>query len=51
MPKMQRGKAAIKRRLETIISKLVDVQALMPSDMDLQTATRSIRHTIDKLNR
>lgn len=46
---MKRNKAAIRKRLETIISKLVDVQALLPGNMDLQSATRAIRYTIDKL--
>lgn len=42
-------KSQIKKKLLTIISKLVDVQGAMPGDIDLQSATRLISKVYEQL--
>jgi hypothetical protein len=46
---MKTSKSAKIKRAETIISKLVDLQALSNQNMSLQTATRAVRYYIEKL--
>lgn len=46
---MKRNKASKIKRAETIISKLVDLQAISNGDMNLQTATRAVRAYIENL--
>jgi len=46
---MKKNKQSKINRAETIISKLVDLQAISNGDMNLQSACRAVRAYIDNL--
>lgn len=52
MPTPRNNKAQIMSRLETVISKLMGIQELVPSGdigMDLQEAVRKVRRVMEKI--